>query len=130
MSGMDTREIPREQWVEFFDRFSDEHRGDTVTVEQLASGDAADRIRPVVRELPLVGIGADLKDRECDVTITAGPLGRDHVTHVVPAVARVLVDRREDGRGGALRIESREEGEATTFVRLDAAGGGSWERGA
>ena len=46
------------------------------------------------------------------------------MTHVIPAVARVLVDQREDGRGGALRIESREEGEATTFVRLDTAGGG------
>jgi hypothetical protein len=121
---MDTREIPRDQWVEFFDRFSDEHQGERVAVEVLGSGDDTDRIRPVARDLPLVGIGADLKDRECDVTITTGPLGQDHVTHIIPAVTRVTVDRRADGRGVSLRIESREEGEATTFLRLDAAGGG------
>ncbi|HET8626309.1 MAG TPA: DUF5335 family protein [Thermomicrobiales bacterium] len=127
MSGMETREIPRDHWVQFFDRFSNEHQGERVTVEVLGAGDDTDRIRPVARDLPLVGIGADLKDRECDITITAGPIGQDHVTHIIPAVSRVTVDRRADGRGGSLRIESREEGEATTFLRLDAAAGGDMQ---
>jgi len=58
---MSTQEIPRENWLGFFDQFSRQHEGWRANLDVLCSGEGAET---EARDSPLVGISADLKDCE------------------------------------------------------------------
>ena len=111
---MQTREIPREQWVKFFDDFSKKHEGWIVTLEVMGS-DIGDQQE--TNKLPLVGVSADVKAHEnrieiivggrpdADVRERHGP--RDRIAHGcggAPGTARVKPAingrRRERARAG------------------------------
>jgi hypothetical protein len=66
---MQTRDIPREQWIRFFDDFSKNHDGWIVTMEVLGADIGA---QEEANNLPLVGISADVKARENRVEIIVG----------------------------------------------------------
>ena len=61
-------------------------------------------------QLPLVGISADLKDNEKDITITLGGQIDNSITHVISAPSSVESDN------GSLLIQSENEG--TTWLIL------------
>ena len=66
---MQTRDIPREQWIKFFDDFSWRHEGWIVTLEVLGP-DIGNQEE--ANNLPLVGISADVKARENQIEIIVG----------------------------------------------------------
>src|SRR5262245_17180292 len=66
---MQTREIPREQWIKFFDDFSRKHEGWIVTLEVIGS-DIGDQKES--NKLPLVGVSADVKAHENRIEIIVG----------------------------------------------------------
>ena len=70
---MDSTEIPREQWLRFFDDFSKKHEGWIVNWEVLGRdiGDQEKTIR-----LPLIGISADVKARRPSIDIIVGQTRR------------------------------------------------------
>jgi hypothetical protein len=113
---MPTLEIPRDQWVSFFDSFSGKHDGWLVTVEVIGP-DVGDQKE--AKELPLVGINADLKDNEDFVNITVGRLPKDRMMHTVADAARVWLKQSNEGADEALEIESRDG--TKTLVTFRAA---------
>src|SRR5215813_11447880 len=78
--NMQTREIPREQWIRFFDDFSKNHEGWVVTLE-VVSSDLGDQEE--ANGLPLVGISADVKARENRVEIILGGRPDADVTRLI-----------------------------------------------
>jgi Family of unknown function (DUF5335) len=102
---MQTRDIPREQWIRFFDDFSKNHEGWIVTMEVLGA-DIGDQEE--VNNLPLVGISADLKARENRVEIIVGGRPDVDVTRFIERPKHIWV--KEPGLPGdeAMEIESED----------------------
>jgi hypothetical protein len=109
-----TREIPRDEWVAFFDSFSRQHEGWLVTIEVLGR-DIGAQIE--AREQPLTGITADLNDRgEDTISIFVGGKSAAHVAHIVHAPSHVGLKETAEGAHEALHIEAKDG--ATTLVRF------------
>lgn len=104
---MATKEIPREEWTEFFDGFSRRHEGWLATVEVLGSAGA----QVEARELPLVGIAADRHGANT-ISVIAAATPEEHVTHIVQNPTHVRIEEGAPVGGGAVQIES-EAGETT-----------------
>ena len=102
---MQTKEIPREQWLSFFDNFSKEHAGWIVTLEVLGSeiGDQEE-----ANGLPLVGISADVKDRENQIEIVVGGRPDADVTRIINTPKRVWVKPPNVVGDEALEVESKD----------------------
>jgi hypothetical protein len=110
---MPLREIPREDWETFFDRFSGQHQGWLVTIE--ASG--SDRVADVeTRELPFEGITRTLTGSDDVVSIIVRKDLRGHALHSVKAPSHIRLEQTETGAHKALQIESANG--ATTVIRF------------
>jgi hypothetical protein len=108
-----TKEIAREQWIRFFDDFSKQHQGWIVTLEVIGS-DLGDQEESA--GLPLIGISADLKDRENRIDIMLGGRPEAHVTRIINLPKRVWIKEPEEVAHEAIDVES-EDG-TTTLLRF------------
>jgi Family of unknown function (DUF5335) len=104
---METREIPKESWIEFFDGFSKSHQGWVARVEVLGPLGA----QVEAEQRPLEGISADQDGK--DIAITLGP-PEAPVEHFVTKPTHVRIE--QDAGAAAVQIESS-EGD-TTIVSL------------
>ena len=106
---MATKEIPRAEWVRWLDVFSKQHAGWLVTVELLGShlGDQEQSTR-----LPLVGVSADVKDKEHGIVVILGGRPGAHLTRIIEKAKRLWLKDPEDTVNEALAVES-EDGTAT-----------------
>lgn len=109
---MPTREIPRDEWVAFFDSFSRQHEGWLSTVEVLGAEVGA---QVESRDQPLVGIIAELKDQDA-ITIFIGDKSADHLAHTIQSPTHVSLKETDEGAHEALHIESNKG--ATTLLRF------------
>jgi hypothetical protein len=98
-----TREIPREQWIKFFDEFSKKHEGWIVTVEVIGF-DIGDQEE--ANGLPLVGISADLKAGENRIAVIAGGRIDANVTRIIEKPARVWIKEPKTVADEAVEVES------------------------
>jgi hypothetical protein len=104
---MPTQEIPRSEWVSFFNDFSNRHRGWLVTLE-IMTADLGDQTE--VRDLPLEGITAELNERGADhIQIVAGRSPDSHLSDTIPAPRRVWLKQSEQMTDEALEIETEGE---------------------
>ena len=102
---MVTREIPREQWVKFFNDFSKQHEGWVVALEVLRS-DIGDQEEAT--KLPLVGISADVKDGESRINIAIGGRLDVHLTHGIDTPKRVWLKEPEEPAHETIAVESED----------------------
>ncbi|HZF39158.1 MAG TPA: DUF5335 family protein [Blastocatellia bacterium] len=102
---MHTRDIPREQWIRFFDDFSKNHEGWIVTLEVIGS-DIGDQEE--ASGLPLVGISADLKARENRIEIIVGGRPDADVTRFIEKPKRVWVKESRIPGDEAMEVESED----------------------
>ena len=100
-----TRQIPREQWVRFFDDFSKQHEGWIATLEVLGSDLGS---QEEANRLPLVGISADLKDRANRIEIMVGGRFDAHLTRIINAPKRVWFKPPDEEPHEAVEIESED----------------------
>lgn len=110
---MPTREIPRDEWVAFFDSFSRQHDGWLSTVEVLSSEIGA---QVESRDQALIGITADVKDKGEDVISILVGGKSDHIAHIIHAPSHVRLKETEEGAHEALHIESKHG--PTTLLRF------------
>jgi Family of unknown function (DUF5335) len=102
-----TREIPRNQWVQFFDAFSKNHDGWLTRVEVTPARRAK---AEEARDLPLQGITADLQGSSSGTTFIILDMRPNvHLTHSVPRTKKVIFD---EGRN-QLKISSASGDSAT-----------------
>ncbi len=113
-----TQEIPRPEWVEFFNRFSRQHDGWLVTVRVL---DPELGAQVVVDDLPLRGITADLQDNEDRISINVGKAGADHATHIISNATRIRLNVDSQGAHRAVEFESSDAAPTLLQFRVSAA---------
>jgi hypothetical protein len=111
---MPRHEIPRDEWVAWFDSFSRQHAGWLVTVEVLGRTIGA-QIEALAQ--PLMGITMEVSERQEDVmSVLVGGKSDKHLAHLVHAPVRVLLQETAAGAHEAVYIEA-EDG-LTTVVRF------------
>jgi hypothetical protein len=101
---MPTREIPRDEWKEFCDRFSREHEGWLATVEVLDESVGA---QIEAEDLPLEGISADPKGsvgKAIEIFLKAEP--NRTLTHFVSDPTHLWVLSTDEGAERALEVEA------------------------
>ena len=114
---MSTREIPHEEWLSFFDSFSNMHRSWLVTIE-VHNGEGGARV--MARNLALKGISADLEgDGEELISIIVSQPPDTHLTHIIAAPTHVRLIQTPEGAHEALEIDG--PGGAKTLVRFRCA---------
>lgn len=114
---MPTQEIPREEWNNFFDAFSRQHKGWLATLEVFAPDIGA---QEEARELPLEGISIASEDGSAEaIAISLGKTPEDHITHTVTEPQHVWLEQTSGGANAALEIESTNE--TKTLLRFRSA---------
>ena len=102
---MQTRDIPPEQWIKFFDDFSRSHEGWIVTLEVLGS-DIGDQEE--ANNLPLVGISADVKARKNQIEIIVGGRPDAHVTRFIERPKHIWVKEPTLPGDEAIEVEAED----------------------
>ena len=103
---METQSIPREQWSNFFDAFSQQHEGWFTTLEIFDTDIGA---QEQARELPLSGVSLSSATNENSIAVSLGSEPGDHITHIVQEPEQVWVEKTADGVNAALEIESKDQ---------------------
>ncbi len=109
-----TREIPRNDWINFLDSFSRQHEGWLVSIEQ---GSPTATIGEV-QNLPLAGVSTDHLGTQDEVYISVGKGTDDHLTHAVTQPRHLRFIVTESGAHEALEIDSADG--SRTVVRFRA----------
>jgi hypothetical protein len=100
---MRSYEIPNDQWVEFFNRFSKEHVNWPVSLELLSKESGPQRLSG---ELPLQGISFDPGGtRPATIRVEAGDSASASFSHAVDLPLHIRLAEQEDGSDGAIEIE-------------------------
>jgi hypothetical protein len=108
------REIARAEWPGFLERFTGQHEGWLVTVEQVSMPSGAAAV--AARDLPLEQVAADPGGA---ITVSVGGTPEQHLTVTVDRAEKLLLEQTDEGAETALRIERR-DGPATR-VRFRSA---------
>jgi Family of unknown function (DUF5335) len=99
-----TTEIPRQDWISFFDSFSLQHDRWLVSLELSAVGPD---LQVQAHDIPLQGISADLKEPGADtIMIRVGSAAGGYLTHWIRHPARVILEQTPEGADIAIVIES------------------------
>ena len=102
---MPTKEIPRYEWVAFFNSFGLRHHRWLVTIELL---DAENTLHVKTKEMPLETITAKLNRVGEDLIsiLVDRTTPQERVTHTIRAPTHVRVKQTDAGADEALEIES------------------------
>lgn len=111
---MQNRDIPRNEWVHFLDQFSRGHRTEVVGVQVTEAGV---KNQAEARDLPLIGISADLKHGDEDtVEIMLGDTNSPPFNHLLSHVQRITLQQNDKGEDSGLLVEGK-DGAATLALR-------------
>jgi hypothetical protein len=110
---MQTVELPPSSWSRAFAEFSALHEGWLVSVDVLAPALGAQH---EFHDLPLVGVVSEPRDRGNLITIAAGAMDGQQITHAVHSPLRVWLEKTNDGADAAMQIESADG--IKTILRL------------
>lgn len=101
---MKTREIPKNEWLKFFDNFSRKHEGWLVTLEILGTELGA---QVQERELAFKGIVDEWDEiRGNQMVLMFGERPDAHVSHSIGNATQVSLEQTDGGADVALAIKS------------------------
>jgi hypothetical protein len=111
---MKTKEIPKNEWPEFFDSFSRQHEGWLVTLEIFGTDIGA---QVEERELAFEGIVDEWDEVQGnEIVIMIGAKSDDHITHSISRPTQVSLEQTDEGADAALAIKSGDG--STTLLRF------------
>jgi hypothetical protein len=114
---MKTKQIPKNEWPDFFDSFSRQHEGWLVTLEILGSEIGA---QFEGRQLAFEGIVAEGEEAQGnEIAIMIGAKPDDHITHSISKPAQVSLEQTDEGADAALAIKSADG--VTALLRFRSA---------
>jgi hypothetical protein len=114
---MRTVEIPKADWVEWLDRFTQVHDGWLVSVDVLRPDLGA---QLEIDNLPLIGVSVDQVDNDGKIAISVARTSELHFTHVVHRVTRIYAEQTDSGADAALEIESGDGSKTILRFRVAA----------
>ena len=101
---MRTKEIPKNEWPEFFDGFSRQHEAWLVTLEIFGPEIGA---QVQERELAFEGIVDEWDEVQGNqIVIMVGAKPDDHITHSIGRPIEVSVEQTDEGADAVLAIKS------------------------
>ena len=100
VAGMQTRDIPRNEWQSELDQFSREHEGCLARIEVTTAGEQP---KTEATDLPLEGISIDSPKNDA-IAIVLGDKPDDHLTHEVASAVAVTMEATENGDDRGVRI--------------------------
>ena len=101
---MKTKQIPQNEWTEFFDTFSRQHESWLITLEVLSKQIGA---QIEERELAFEGISVEWDEmHDNTISIMAGARPDRHITHKVCHPREVDLEQTDEGADVALAIKS------------------------
>lgn len=102
--NMKTKEIPREQWTQFFASFSRQHEGWLITLE-IFGEEIGCQVEE--NELTFQGITDEWDEVSgSTITVMTGHKPEDHVTHGIALPTEVCLEQTDEGADVALAIKS------------------------
>jgi hypothetical protein len=104
-------QVPRDEWLKFFDQFARGNEGRLVRLEQFGPQFGDENIG---KDLPLLSINYDPVSKGNSVTISTGRKEVEY-EHTVDSPKEVWVDQDPEGRGHAMEIVS-EDGSRTVVA--------------
>src|SRR2546430_12912880 len=111
---MQSQELPRQEWNNFFDSLSRQHEGWLATLQVFGSDVGA---QEEAHELPLEGVSvASEADKSESIAINMGRTPEDHISHTITKPEHVWLEKTDNGADAALEIES--ENEPKTLLRF------------
>lgn len=114
---MQTREIPKNEWSEFFDRFSRKHEGWLVSVEILGL-EIGGQLEQ--QHVALEGITNERDEVEGNtIIIMTGAKPEGHITHSITQPTAVSLEETDEGADAALAIRSNDG--TMTLLRFRSA---------
>ena len=116
---MQTSEIRRDSWTEFFQDFSSDHDGNLVNLVIKGWKHEQKQAETEAQMLPFREISADLKDQENSVMISIGSYDGELLRHEVQKVSHVRLIQTDGGTDSVLQIESADGQMAT--IQLSTA---------
>jgi hypothetical protein len=114
---MRTVEIPKADWVEWLNRFTQVHDGWLVSVDVLRPDLGA---QLEIDNLPLIGVSADQVDNDGTIAISVARTSGLHFTHVAHRVTRIYAEQTDSGADAALEIESGDGSKTILRFRVAA----------
>ena len=100
---MGTRELRKDQWVDYFDSFSRTHRGTRASVETIGKELG---VLSNAMALPFMGITFEPATEPPAIEVLVGGPNAPHVSHTIAAPTRVHVREGNDRRTAVIQIES------------------------
>lgn len=114
---MQTREIPENEWMKFFDSFSRKHEGWLVNLEVFGSEIGA---QVAQHDLALEGVTDEWDEVNGNtIMIMMGAEPDDHITHSITHPTAVSLEQTNEGADVALAIKSNDG--TTTLLRFRSA---------
>jgi hypothetical protein len=101
---MKTKEIPRNDWPEFFDSFSRQHEGWLATLEVLGSEIGAQVEEHDLKFTGIVDEWDEIHGNQIVIMVGAKP--QDHISHSINRPVQVLLEQTDEGADVALSIKS------------------------
>ena len=100
---MQSQEIYEQDWISFFDRFSQEHAGWPVSIELMSQQMGPQHL---AQELPLQGISFDpAGSRPCTINVGAGDDPSANLSHTIDLPLHIRLADDERGDAGTIQIE-------------------------
>ncbi|HEY9676054.1 MAG TPA: DUF5335 family protein [Waterburya sp.] len=106
------KQIPADQWVEFFDTFTNGNRGRLIDLE-VVDREVGDET--LVKERPLLSLIYDPVNKGNDLTIE---IGREQVSYGHTIDAPKEVWQEQDDKGNVVALEIKADDENQAIVRL------------
>ena len=101
---MKTKEIPKNEWQEFFDMFSRQHEGWLATLEIFGSEIGAQVEERGLAFKGIVDEWDEVHGNEIQIMLGAKP--DDHITHSIRNPTTVSLEQTDEGADAALAIKS------------------------
>lgn len=114
---MKTRQIPREEWISFFDDLSKKLEGQSVALE-VFSPEIGDQLEE--RRMFFAGLTADVTDKagqQDKIEIMLGGNPDAHLTHTITAPTEIDLQQTERGIVSVLQIKAADG--TTSLLRLN-----------
>ncbi len=105
VTRQETRDIPRNDWIQYLANFTRENRGAHAVLEVLGEGVGR---QVATEDRPFDGISADVKDSENTVWIAFGSTPDNHFTHGVHGATAIRVRPATVDSGAAIEVDAQD----------------------
>ena len=112
-NNLNSKQIPQQRWLEFFDMFGDGNRGRTIAIEVINSEIGDEQL---IENAPLMSIVYDPPDKDNNLAIETG---KDEVNYAHNITAPTQVWEAQDENGQVMSLEIEDESGTKTVVRFE-----------